>query len=61
MCPKILGINAKLWEDWVFLYADKGQIKVRRDCSDSIETLLTSHYGRLSSRSYRHMILNSAD
>lgn len=29
-CPKILGINAKLWEDWVFLFADKGEIKVRR-------------------------------
>ncbi|ORY90935.1 hypothetical protein BCR35DRAFT_275010 [Leucosporidium creatinivorum] len=26
-CPKILGINAKLWEDWVFLFADKGEIK----------------------------------
>ncbi|KAK4705598.1 vacuolar protein sorting-associated protein 41, partial [Phenoliferia sp. Uapishka_3] len=25
-CPKILGINAKLWEDWVFLFADKGQM-----------------------------------
>lgn len=28
LCPKILGINAKLWEDWVFLFADKGQIGV---------------------------------
>jgi hypothetical protein len=27
-CPKILGTNAKLWEDWVFLFADKGEIKV---------------------------------
>ena len=26
--PKILGINAKLWEDWVFLFADKGQMNV---------------------------------
>ncbi|KAL8279333.1 hypothetical protein RQP46_008370 [Phenoliferia psychrophenolica] len=26
-CPKILGINAKLWEDWVFLFADKGQMQ----------------------------------
>ncbi|GAA5949012.1 hypothetical protein JCM21900_003173 [Sporobolomyces salmonicolor] len=26
-CPKILGINAKLWEDWVFLFADKGHMK----------------------------------
>ncbi|GAA6004052.1 Vps41p [Rhodotorula paludigena] len=26
-CPKILGINAKLWEDWVFLFADKGQLQ----------------------------------
>ncbi|GAA6038514.1 hypothetical protein JCM8097_004607 [Rhodosporidiobolus ruineniae] len=26
-CPKILGINAKLWEDWVFMFADKGQLK----------------------------------
>ncbi|SCZ92265.1 BZ3500_MvSof-1268-A1-R1_Chr5-2g07747 [Microbotryum saponariae] len=25
-CPKILGINAKLWEDFVFLYADRGHI-----------------------------------
>lgn len=29
-CPKILGVNAKLWEDWVFLFADKGQMHVRR-------------------------------
>ncbi|SCV72404.1 BQ2448_3941 [Microbotryum intermedium] len=27
-CPKILGINAKLWEDFVFLYADRGHINV---------------------------------
>ncbi|GAA5862553.1 hypothetical protein JCM8547_002101 [Rhodosporidiobolus lusitaniae] len=26
-CPKLLGINAKLWEDWVFLFADKGELK----------------------------------
>ncbi|BGP45376.1 Vacuolar protein sorting-associated protein 41 [Rhodotorula kratochvilovae] len=26
-CPKILGINAKLWEDWVFLFADKGRLE----------------------------------
>ena len=26
--PKILGINAKLWEDWVFLFADKGKLDV---------------------------------
>ncbi|GAA5884825.1 hypothetical protein JCM6882_007110 [Rhodosporidiobolus microsporus] len=26
-CPKLLGINAKLWEDWVFLFAEKGQLK----------------------------------
>ncbi|GAA6000682.1 hypothetical protein JCM10207_004607 [Rhodosporidiobolus poonsookiae] len=26
-CPKILGINAKLWEDWVFLFAEKGQLE----------------------------------
>lgn len=26
--PKILGINAKLWEDWIFLFADKGQMNV---------------------------------
>ncbi|GAA5823614.1 hypothetical protein JCM5353_005076 [Sporobolomyces roseus] len=26
--PKILGINAKMWEDWVFLFADKGQMNV---------------------------------
>ncbi|GAA6055511.1 hypothetical protein JCM3770_006297 [Rhodotorula araucariae] len=26
-CPKILGINAKLWEDWVFLFADKGHLE----------------------------------
>ncbi|SGY69838.1 BQ5605_C004g03069 [Microbotryum silenes-dioicae] len=25
-CTKILGINAKLWEDFVFLYADRGHI-----------------------------------
>lgn len=29
-CPKILGINAKMWEDWVFLFADKGRLEVRR-------------------------------
>lgn len=28
MIPKILGINAKLWEDWVFLFADKGHMEV---------------------------------
>lgn len=28
MCPKILGINAKAWEDWIFLFADKGYMKV---------------------------------
>ncbi|BGP29523.1 Vacuolar protein sorting-associated protein 41 [Rhodotorula toruloides] len=26
-CPKILGINAKLWEDWVFLFAGKGHLE----------------------------------
>ncbi|KAI5478965.1 vacuolar protein sorting VPS41 [Pseudohyphozyma bogoriensis] len=26
-CPKILGINAKLWEDWVFLFANKGHMQ----------------------------------
>jgi hypothetical protein len=26
-CPKILGINAKLWEDWVFMFADKGHMQ----------------------------------
>ncbi|PRQ73281.1 vacuolar assembling protein VPS41 [Rhodotorula toruloides] len=26
-CPKILGINAKLWEDWVFLFAEKGHLE----------------------------------
>lgn len=28
-CPKILGINAKLWEEWVFLFAGKGHLQVR--------------------------------
>jgi len=28
LCPKILGINAKHWEDWVFYFADKAHIKV---------------------------------
>lgn len=28
MCPKVLGINAKLWEDWVFLFAEKGHMQV---------------------------------
>lgn len=28
--PKILGSNAKLWEDWVFLFAEKGHMQVRR-------------------------------
>lgn len=30
--PKILGINAKLWEDWVFLFADKGKLDVSYIC-----------------------------
>ncbi|KWU41462.1 vacuolar protein sorting-associated protein 41, partial [Rhodotorula sp. JG-1b] len=25
-CPRILGINAKLWENWVFLFAEKGKL-----------------------------------
>ncbi|KAK4056323.1 Vacuolar protein sorting-associated protein 41 [Microbotryomycetes sp. JL221] len=25
-CPKILGINAKRWEDWVFLFAERGHL-----------------------------------
>ncbi|KAG0655802.1 Vacuolar protein sorting-associated protein 41 [Rhodotorula mucilaginosa] len=25
-CPRILGINAKLWEHWVFLFAEKGKL-----------------------------------
>ncbi|GAA5973692.1 hypothetical protein JCM11641_005083 [Rhodosporidiobolus odoratus] len=27
-CPKLLGINAKLWEDWVFVFAEKGVLNV---------------------------------
>lgn len=30
--PKILGTNAKQWEDWVFYFADKGHIKVSKSC-----------------------------
>ncbi|KAM0751555.1 vacuolar protein sorting-associated protein 41 [Meredithblackwellia eburnea MCA 4105] len=27
-CPKILGINAKLWEGWVYLFAEKGKLQI---------------------------------
>ncbi|BGP22319.1 vacuolar protein sorting VPS41 [Rhodotorula toruloides] len=26
-CLQILGINAKLWEDWIFLFAEKGHLE----------------------------------
>ncbi|KAM0792872.1 hypothetical protein ACM66B_002635 [Microbotryomycetes sp. NB124-2] len=25
-CPRVLGINAKRWEDWVFLFAERGHL-----------------------------------
>jgi len=27
-CPKILGVNAKAWEDWIFSFVSKGHIQV---------------------------------
>ncbi|KPV76970.1 uncharacterized protein RHOBADRAFT_51945 [Rhodotorula graminis WP1] len=48
-CPKILGINAKLWEDWVFLFADKGRL-------DTIIPYVPTHDPQLSRLVYE-MIL----
>ncbi|GAA5924717.1 Vps41p [Sporobolomyces koalae] len=47
--PKILGINAKLWEDWVFLFADQGRM-------DSIIPYVPIHDPQLSRLVYE-MIL----
>ncbi|GAA5908809.1 Vps41p [Sporobolomyces salmoneus] len=47
--PKILGINAKMWEDWVFLFADKGKM-------DSIVPYVPIHDPQLSRLVYE-MIL----
>ncbi|GAA5842868.1 hypothetical protein JCM3766R1_005688 [Sporobolomyces carnicolor] len=47
--PKILGINAKMWEDWVFLFADKGKM-------DSIIPYVPIHDPQLSRLVYE-MIL----
>ncbi|GAA6021958.1 hypothetical protein JCM11491_000307 [Sporobolomyces phaffii] len=47
--PKILGINAKLWEDWVFLFADKAHL-------DSIIPYVPIHDPQLSRLVYE-MIL----
>ena len=28
LCPKVCGQNVKRWEDWIFVFAQKGQIDV---------------------------------
>lgn len=28
LCPKVCGQNVKLWEDWIFIFVQKGQINV---------------------------------
>ncbi|BGP13310.1 Vacuolar protein sorting-associated protein 41 [Rhodosporidiobolus nylandii] len=55
-CPKILGINAKLWEDWVFLFADKGQLKTTRCRIQTIIPFVPTHDPQLSQLVYE-MIL----
>ena len=28
LCPKVCGQNVKRWEDWIFVFAQRGQIDV---------------------------------
>lgn len=28
LCPKVCGQNLKRWEDWIFVFVQKGQIDV---------------------------------
>ncbi|GAA5979343.1 hypothetical protein JCM10908_002888 [Rhodotorula pacifica] len=48
-CARILGINAKLWENWVFLFAEKGKL-------DTIIPYVPTHDPQLSRLVYE-MIL----
>ena len=60
-CPAILGNNAKAWEEWIFLFAQKLQLQVRR-----VEVVIASIYSGLfrqsrpMSRSSRHNLVSSA-
>jgi len=42
LCPKVCGQNVKRWEDWIFVFAQKGQIDVgicTLTCSTRLMTL----------------------
>jgi hypothetical protein len=61
MCPKILGVDAKLWEDWIFLFADKGQMQVSRvSLLAQCESFLRFEHRQLSPM-YQLTTLNSVD
>ena len=60
-CPAILGNNAKAWEDWIFLFAQKPQLQVSR-----VEVVTTQEHSgffrqsRLMFRSCRHNLASHA-
>ena len=47
LCPKVLGQDAKRWEDWIFLFVEQKQLPVRmillkKAASTNLRT--TGHY-----------------
>ncbi|GAA94488.1 uncharacterized protein L969DRAFT_83952 [Mixia osmundae IAM 14324] len=44
-CPAVLGVNAKAWEDWIFLFVDRGHL-------ETILPFVPTHDPRLSRTVY---------